>query len=288
MEIKDLLKKIRKIEIKSRHVSDHIMSGEYHTAFKGRGMSFSEVREYQYGDDVRNIDWNVTARSGKPHLKVFEEERELSIYFVVDISNSAFTSATIPSRREKIIELCATLAFAALKNNDQAGMYLFNEGIVEVLHPKKGKNHILHLIRTLLLAESTGTATKLENVLSHLSANNKRKSIVFIISDFLFSGYQEQLSILSKKHDVIGISIADKADLFFPAIGLIPVKDSESGGIQWLDAEDKKSIALLQSSYYTQKAYTETVFKKAKASLINIDVEEDFIKKLITFFKSKR
>ncbi len=286
MELKALLAKIRRIEIRSRHSSDQIMSGDYHTSFKGKGMSFSEVREYQYGDDVRHIDWNVTARSGKPHLKVYEEERELSIYFVIDVSPSIHTA--MQPRNEKIAEIMATLAFAALKNNDLSGMLLFGDKVEHFVRLQKGRNHILNMIRQLLDIEPKQGGTKLSIALDHIMHHAKHKSIVFILSDFLFSGYEDSLARLAEKNDVIGIAIQDNYDTLIPDIGMIAFKDSETSSMAWIDTSDKKVAKERSTQYYKDLAYMEYSFKKAKANLLIIKENDDYLKKLRMFFKSRK
>lgn len=286
MDLKTLLSKIRRIEIRSRHSSDQIMAGDYHTSFKGKGMSFSEVREYSYGDDVRHIDWNVTARSGKPHLKVYEEERELSIYFVVDVSPSISTS--LQARSEKIAEIMATLAFAALKNNDLTGMLLFGDKVEHFVRLQKGRNHILNMIRRLLDVESSAGGTKLSVALDHIMHHAKHKSIVFVLSDFLFSDYEESLARLAEKNDVIGIAIQDSYDTQIPNIGYVASQDSESGTISWIDTTDIEQTKGRTAHYYKHIAYMEHAFKRAKANLIFIDEKDDYLKKLRIFFRSRR
>lgn len=286
MDLKALLAKIRRIEIRSRHSSDQITSGDYHTSFKGKGMSFSEVREYQYGDDVRHIDWNVTARSGKPHLKVYEEERELSIYFIVDISPSVATA--LQPRNEKIAEIMAMLAFAALKNNDLTGMLLFGYKVEHFVRLQKGRNHILNMIRQLLDIEPSPGGTKLSVALDHIMHHAKHRSIVFILSDFLFSGYEESLARIAKKNDVIGIAIQDYYDIQIPNIGIVTSQDSETGIINWIDTSDVSYNKERTAQYYKDLAYMDFAFKKAKANLIVIKDGDDYVKKLRTFFKSRK
>ncbi len=286
MDLKALLAKIRRSEIRSRHSSDQIMSGDYHTSFKGKGMSFSEVREYQYGDDVRHIDWNVTARSGKPHLKVYEEERELSIYFIVDISPSVATA--LKPRNEKIAEIMATLAFAALKNNDLSGMLLFGDRVEHFVRLQKGRNHILNMIRQLLDIQPTAGGTKLSVALDHIMHHAKHRSIVFILSDFLFSGYEDSLARIAKKNDVIGIAIQDNYDTQIPDIGMVASRDSETGVVTWLDTSDVSYNKDRTAQYYKDLAYMDFAFKKANAHLIVVKDDEDYLKKLRIFFKSRK
>jgi uncharacterized protein (DUF58 family) len=220
METKELLKKVRKVEIKTRGLSNHIFSGEYHSAFKGRGMSFSEVREYQFGDDVRNIDWNVTARFDSPFIKVFEEERELTLILLVDISKSAFLGTKNEQKNQIITEICAVLSFSAINNNDKVGLILFSESIELFIPPKKGKSHILRIIRELLNFEAKGSKTNITGAWEFFNSVIKKRSIVFMLSDFFADNYFKALSLAARKHDVIGIKVQDELDKKLPDIGL--------------------------------------------------------------------
>ena len=238
METKDLLKKVRKIEIKTRRLSDHIFSGEYHTSFKGRGMTFSEVRQYQYGDDVRAIDWNVTARYNEPYIKVFEEERELTVMMLVDVSASGNFGTNIQFKRDLITELTAVLAFSAIENNDKAGVIFFSDKIELFIPPKKGKTHILRIIRELINFQPTGTGTDIGGALRYLNNMIKKKSICFVISDFIGMNYEDALKVASKKHDLAALRIMDPRESEMPDVGLVRFVDAESGEVSMMDTSN--------------------------------------------------
>ena len=242
METKDLLKKVRKIEIKTRRLSDHIFSGEYHTSFKGRGMTFSEVRQYQFGDDIRAIDWNVTARYNEPYVKVFEEERELTMMLMVDISGSENFGTKNQLKSEIVTEIAATMAFSATQNNDKIGLILFSDDIELYIPPKKGKSHVLRIIRELIEFQPKSKKTDLSQALKFLSATQKKKAIVFLISDFMVDDdYEKTLKIAGKKHDVTGIRVYDQREEKMPNVGVIEVEDAESGKIITIDTTSKKA-----------------------------------------------
>ncbi|MDH3321595.1 MAG: DUF58 domain-containing protein, partial [Flavobacteriaceae bacterium] len=231
MDTKELLKKVRKIEIKTRRLSDHIFSGEYHSSFKGRGMTFSEVRQYQYGDDIRSIDWNVTARYHEPYVKVFEEERELTMMLMVDISASESFGTKQQFKKDIITEISATLAFSAIQNNDKVGLLLFSDEIELFIPPKKGKTHVLRIIRELIEFHPKSKKTDITHALRYLSNVMKKKAIVFVLSDFMDEDYDNALKIVGKKHDVTGIRIYDKYEVEMPKLGMVPMQDAESGEI---------------------------------------------------------
>ncbi len=240
MDTKEILKKVRKIEIKTRRLSDHIFSGEYHTSFKGRGMTFSEVRQYQYGDDVRAIDWNVTARYNEPFVKVFEEERELTMMLMVDISGSESFGTKNQLKRDMITEIAATLAFSATQNNDKIGLLLFSDQIELFIPPKKGKSHVLRIIRELIEFESKSKKTDLSQALKYLSSVLKKKAIVFLISDFMVKDYEHTLKIASKRHDVTGIRVFDQREESIPNIGIVNMLDAETGETLLVDTTSNK------------------------------------------------
>ena len=229
MDTKELLKKVRKIEIKTRRLSDHMFGGEYHSTFKGRGMTFSEVRQYQFGDDVRSIDWNVTARYNEPYIKVFEEERELTLMLLVDISGSEFFGTDEQFKNEIVTEIAATLAFSALQNNDKIGLILFSDQIELFIPPKKGKSHVLRIIRELIEHKGQSKKTDLVNALKYLSNVMKKKAIVFVLSDFITENYKDTLKIVSGKHDVTGIRVYDKHEEQLPNLGMVQMQDQETG-----------------------------------------------------------
>lgn len=240
MEANELIKKVRKIEIKTRGLSQNIFAGEYHTAFKGRGMMFAEVREYQYGDDIRDIDWNVTARQNHPYVKVYEEERELTVMLLIDMSRSRLFGAIGEEKREMIAEIAATLAFSAIQNNDKIGVIFFTDKIEKFIPPQKGKKHILFIISQLLTFQPTSNGTDITQVLRYFTDALKKRTTTFLISDFIDgSDYSKALSVASNKHDVIGIQVYDKRDTQMPDVGLIRLTDLESGDSKWIDTSSK-------------------------------------------------
>lgn len=288
METKDLLKKVRKIEIKTRRLSDHIFSGEYHTSFKGRGMTFSEVRQYQYGDDVRAIDWNVTARYNEPYVKVFEEERELTMMLLVDISGSESFGTKNQLKSEVVTEIAATLAFSATQNNDKIGLILFSDQIELYIPPKKGKSHVLRIIRELIEFQSKSKATNISQALQFLSATQKKKAIVFVISDFIADDdYEKTLKIASKKHDITGVRVFDIREEKMPNVGLVAMQDAESGRTQWVNT-GSKNVRLQYEKYYNDKVnYFKEIFSKCGAGTVNSRVDESYVTKLLGYFKSR-
>ena len=287
MDTKEILKKVRKIEIKTRRLSDHIFSGEYHSSFKGRGMTFSEVRQYQYGDDVRAIDWNVTARYNEPYIKVFEEERELTMLLMVDISGSELFGTTSQFKRDTITEIGATLAFSATKNNDKVGLLLFSDEIELYIPPKKGKSHVLRIIRELIEFKPKSNKTDIGNALKYLSNMMKKKAIVFVLSDFMDTGYEHTMKIVGNKHDVTGIRLFDKHDETIPNLGMIPVKDAESGKTILVNTMSKKVRNEYNKNYLKSVDYYEKTFSRSGAGTISTRVDESYVKKLLGYFKSK-
>ena len=287
LDISSLLKKVRQIEIKTKGLSNHIFSGEYHTAFKGRGMSFSEVREYQYGDDIRSIDWNVTARYANPHIKIFEEERELTLMLLVDVSASSLFG-TSQKKRDTITELCATLAFSALSNNDKVGVLFFSDKVEMFIPPKKGKGHILYIIRELLTVEShKGAKTNIEEALRYLNNVIKKRSIAFLLSDFISPDFKQSLQIAKKRHDIIGIQVYDQRDAILPNIGLVKVQDSENGEETWLDTSMPDLRKFYKERFEKKSEQLKDVFNKSGADIIKISTDEDYVKPLKGFFKGR-
>lgn len=287
MDTKEILKKVRKIEIKTRRLSDHIFSGEYHSSFKGRGMTFSEVRQYQYGDDVRTIDWNVTARYNEPYVKVFEEERELTMMLMVDVSGSEFFGTTQQFKRETITEIAATLAFSAIQNNDKAGLLLFSDEIELFIPPKKGTSHVLRIIRELIEFHPKSTKTSVNEALKFLSSVMKKKAIVFILSDFMDDHYEQTLKIVGKKHDVTGIRVFDKHDVSIPNLGMVPMQDAESGKTILVDTTSKKVRNAYKDHYLKLVDYFEKSFSHSGAGIISSRIDESYVKKLLGYFKQK-
>ncbi len=287
MDTKEILKKVRKIEIKTRRLSDHVFSGAYHTSFKGRGMTFSEVRQYQFGDDVRNIDWNVTAKYNEPFVKIFEEERELNMMLLVDCSGSEQFGTKNQFKSEVIAEIAATLSFSATKNNDKIGLILFSDQIELYIPPKKGKSHVLRIIRELIEFQPKSKKTSLGNALQFLSSVMKKKAIVFVISDFMTSEYEDTLKIASKKHDITGIRVFDPREETIPNIGLVQIKDAETDQLIYVNTNSKKTLLDYEMNYKKQVDYFKNVFSKSGASIINSRVDEDYVKKLLGFFRAR-
>ncbi len=287
MDTKSLLKKVRKIEIKTRRLSNNIFGGEYHSTFKGKGMTFSEVRQYQLGDDVRAIDWNVTARYSSPYIKVFEEERELTLMLMIDISGSEFFGSQSQTKREIITEIAATLAFSALQNNDKVGVIMFSGQIELYIPPKKGRSHILRIIRELIEYEPTNRYTDIGEALAFLSSVLKKKAIVFLLSDFIDSSYEKTLKIAAKKHDLTGIRIYDKLETYIPKLGLVPMMDSETKMLLWIDT-DSRAIRESYSREYGKNAENFSIlFNKNGAGSISCGVSESYVKKLLGYFKNR-
>ena len=287
MDTKELLKKVRKIEIKTKRLSDHIFGGEYQSTFKGRGMAFSEVRQYQFGDDVRAIDWNVTARYNDTFIKVFEEERELTMMLIIDISGSNFFGSDSLFKNEYVTELAATLAFSATKNNDKVGLILFSDNVELYIPPKKGKSHVLRIIRELLEFKSESKKTDINIPLKFVSNILKNRSIAFIISDFISKDYSNSLKIFSSKHDVTGIRIYDKTEEIIPNLGVIDITDNETGGKLTVNT-GSKNVRKKYSEYYNSKR-NEFIdfFKKSGSGIIECNTQDDYQKKLLKYFKSR-
>ena len=288
METKDLLKKVRKIEIKTRRLSDHIFSGEYHTSFKGRGMTFSEVRPYQFGDDVRAIDWNVTARYNEAHVKVFEEERELTLMLMVDISGSESFGTKNQMKSEIVTEIAATMAFSATQNNDKIGLILFSDQIELYIPPKKGKSHVLRIIRELIEFQPESRNTDLSQALKFLSGTQKKKAIVFLISDFIVDDdYEKTLKIASKKHDITGVRVYDIREEKMPNIGIVDMEDAESGEIMIVDTSSKQNRMNYEKHYHEKVNQFKDLFSKCGSGIINTRVDESYVTKLLGYFKSR-
>lgn len=287
MDTNELIKKVRKIEIKTKHLSNQIFSGEYHSAFKGRGMAFSEVREYAVGDEIRTIDWNVTARFNEPFVKVFEEERQLTVMLIVDISASGLFGTRNQLKRETITELCAVLAFAAVSNNDQIGLILFSEGIEKFIPPKKGKSHILRIIRELINFEPQGTQTNISGALKYFTQVIKKKSIAFILSDFIDTDFSDALKIASRKHDVVALKVKDKAELELPNIGLAKFQDLETGQVKWVNTSSKAVRENYRIKNEAAEDAIRQIFRKSKTDFTEILTDEDYIKPLMNLFKKR-
>lgn len=287
MDTKELLKKVRKIEIKTRRLSDHIFGGEYHSTFKGRGMTFSEVRQYQFGDDVRNIDWNVTARYSEPYIKVFEEERELTMMLVADVSGSEFFGTDKQFKNEIVTEIAATLAFSAMQNNDKIGLILFTDEIELFIPPKKGKSHVLRIIRELLEFKPSSKKTDLAQAIKYLSNVMKKKAIVFVLSDFITDGYEQTMKIAANKHDITGIRIYDQREEKIPSLGIVQMEDEETGELVLINTSSKKIRTNYEVYYKERVAYFKETFKRSGAGVIDVRTDESYVKKLLGYFKRR-
>ncbi|PXY40269.1 DUF58 domain-containing protein [Flavobacterium cheongpyeongense] len=287
MDTKELLKKVRKIEIKTKRLSNHIFSGEYHSSFKGRGMTFSEVRQYQYGDDIRNIDWNVTARYNEAHVKVFEEERELTMVLMVDISGSEGFGSKSQFKKDIVTEIAATMAFSATQNNDKIGLILFSDNVELYIPPKKGRSHVLRIIRELIEFEPKSQKTDIAQALKFLSGTQKKKAIVFMISDFMSENYEQTLKIASKKHDITGVRVYDIREEKIPNLGMVTMLDAETGKIQLVDTGSKKVRMNYEKHYQERVNYFKEIFSKSGAGVVNTRVDENYVTKLLGYFKSR-
>jgi len=282
-----LLKKVRKIEIKTKGLSNHIFAGEYHTAFKGKGMAFSEVREYQPGDDIRSIDWNVTARYNSPFVKVFEEEREMTVMLLIDVSASGNFGTQEQFKRELATELAAILAFSAIKNNDKVGVIFFTDKVEQFIPPKKGKSHILRIIREVLAFEPTGKGTDIAGALEYFSAVIKKRSICFILSDFMSKEFDRPLKIASKKHDLVALRIHDTREDTLPNVGLVPMQDAETEKMLFVDTSSKKVRDNFAKNRAQATEKLRKLFPASGVDLIDITTGTDYVKPLINFFKTR-
>ena len=284
---KQILKKVKRIEIRTRGLVNDLFGGEYHSVFKGRGMTFSEVREYQPGDDIRLIDWNVTARTGSPFIKVFEEERELTVYLIVDISASGEFGSNQQLKREFGAEIAAVLGFSAIKNNDKVGLILFSEDVEKYVVPKKGKSHVLRVVRELLYTDSKKSGTSIKKALDYLLKVAKRKSVIFLISDFLDDGYWSSLKVVNRKHDLIGIQLYDPAEISLPDLGLSKIEDPETGSAFWIDTSSKSSLKVLKKRLEIDQIKFEKESRKIGFDIIPISTDQDFVEPLLSLFKAR-
>jgi uncharacterized protein (DUF58 family) len=287
MLTKELLKQVRQIEIRTKGLVNHLFSGEYHSVFKGRGMEFSEVREYQYGDDVRNIDWNVTARFGHPYIKVFEEERELTVMLMVDISGSLMFGSVSKTKQRVAAELSAILAFSALKNNDKVGLILFTDKIEKFVPPRKGNIHVLRIIREVLSFEPEGNATDIKAALEFMNNAIKKRSIIFLLSDFLDEDYEKILRVVGKKNDLIGVVLDDRRENEIPPIGLIKFTDAETGEERWIDTSNKRVRKVMKEARREAVAKRNTMFLTSRLDRIHVQTGLDYIKPLVQFFRMR-
>lgn len=288
MDKSELLKKVRKIEIKAKGLSQNIFAGEYHSAFKGRGMTFSEVREYQYGDDVRDIDWNVTARQNHPYIKVYEEERELTVMLLVDVSGSKDFGAVGETKRDMMAEIAATLAFSAIENNDKVGVILFSDKIEKFIPPKKGRKHILLVISTLLDFKPENKGTDVNCALEFLTSGIKKRCTSFLVSDFIDeSDYSKALSIANHKHDLIAVQVYDKREMQLPDVGLMRVYDAETGEERWINTSSKKVRETYQRWWYQRQLKMSEKLQHSRVDLASIATDEDYTKALLALFKRR-
>ena len=283
----EILKKVRLIEIKTRHIVNNIFGGEYHSAFKGMGMEFAEVREYYPGDDIRAIDWNVTARTGKPFIKKYDEERELTVMLIVDVSASGFFGTGESLKSDIMIELASILSFSAIKNNDKVGLLLFSDKIEEFIPPKKGKSHVLRVIREMIYHKAKDRKTDISIALEHIQKVLKRKSIIFLLSDFWDDSYQQTMKLINKKHDLINIQILDKAEIAIPKLGMVKFHDAETQKYAWIDTNNKQ-VQNISTKYIQNKNKVIKEFcKKNKIDFISIDTAEGYLNPLEQFFSTR-
>ena len=287
MLTKELLKQVRQIEIRTKGLVNQVFSGEYHSVFKGRGMEFSEVREYQFGDDIRNIDWNVTARFGHPFIKVFEEERELTVMLMVDISGSLMFGSVSKTKQRVAAELTAILAFSALKNNDKVGLILFTDKIEKFVPPRKGNKHVLRIIREVLSFKPEGNATDIGSALEYMNGAIKKRSIVFLLSDFMDDGYEKILRIVGKKHDLIGVVMDDRRETEIPKMGLIKLTDAETNQERWVDTSSRKVQKVLQKRREEMIGKRKSLFITSRLDSIYVRTGENYITPLVNFFRMR-
>ena len=287
MEATDLIKKVRKIEIKTRGLSNHIFAGEYHSAFKGKGMTFSEVREYQYGDSIKNIDWNVTARFNAPFVKVFEEERELTVILLVDVSGSKSFGTSVQQKRDLITEISAVLSFSAINNNDKIGVILFSDKIEKFIPPKKGKKHILRIIHDLIEFKPESKGTDIGEALRFFTNAIKKRSTAFIISDFIDKGFDKALQIANNKHDIIALQVFDKREFELPNIGFVKFLDAETGKTKWIDSSSRATRDQYNNYWKARQANLNKTFSKYSVDNVMLSTNQDYIKPLIGLFKRR-
>jgi len=284
---REILKKVRRIEIQTRGIVNDVFSGEYHSVFKGRGMEFSEVREYQFGDDIRTIDWNVSARAGHPYVKVFEEERELTVMLLVDVSSSANFGTFKQMKGELAVELCAVLAFSAIKNNDKVGLVIFTDRIEKFVPPKKGKPHVLRVLRELLYHKPAGAGTDISGALEYLNRVQRKRATVFLVSDFLSENYERALRVANKRHDIVAVTVVDPREREMPDVGLIEFEDAETGDKLTIDTSDSALMNLFSSQVVDEHAAREKLFASMDIDSIDIYTDRSYIEPLVTFFRMR-
>lgn len=288
METSEILKKVRKIEIKTRGLSQNIFAGEYHSAFKGRGMTFSEVREYQYGDDVRTIDWNVTARFGHPFVKIFEEERELTVMLLIDVSGSRDFGTVRQTKKDMITEIAAVLAFSTIQNNDKIGVIFFSDRIEKFIPPQKGRKHVLHIIRELIDFQPKSNKTNIAEALKYFTNAIKKSSAAFVISDFMDENFEQELTISSKKHDIAAIQIFDIRETELPKVGILKLKNAETGQRIYIDTSDNKVRKMYKHSWEETQLANQKAFTRSGVDTVAISTADDYVKKLMMLFKFRQ
>ncbi len=287
MDTAELIKNVRRIEIKSRGLSNNIFAGEYHSAFKGRGMTFSEVREYQYGDDIRNIDWNVTARFNHPYIKIFEEERELTVMLLIDVSGSREFGTSYKFKKNIITEIAAVLSFSAIQNNDKIGVIFFSDKIEKFITPQKGRKHILHIIRQLISFQPENKTTNIAEAIRYLTNAIKKRCTAFVISDFMDDNFENALKIANQKHDVVALKIYDKRETEMPSVGLVKLKDAETDRYSWIDTSNAKVREAYAKYWRDKDQSTQAIFRKCGIDNTSIRTDEDYVKSLMYLFKKR-
>lgn len=287
MNTQELLKKVRRIEIKTRRLSSNLFSGEYHSSFKGRGMAFSEVRKYQAGDDIRAIDWNVTARLNEAHIKIYEEERELTLMLLIDVSGSGLFGSQEHFKREMAAEIAATLAFSAIQNNDKVGVIFFSDRVEKFIPPGKGRTHTLRIIREMLELEPESRQTKISEALRFFSSFQKRRAIAFVISDFQDQQYRQPLKVMSQRHDVTGIRLQDRREWELPDLGIIPLEDPETGQVHWVDTSSQKLRQAQKQRQDSYRQYFEESFRRSGAGSLSVETGKSYVQKLLTYFQQR-
>lgn len=284
----EILKKVKELEIKSKKITDHLFSGEYHSAFKGRGMSFREVREYAAGDDIRFIDWNVSARFSHPFTKLFEEERELTMMLLIDVSASSLFGTTRARKKEVVTEIAALLAFSAVNNNDKVGVIFFSDKVEKYIAPKKGKQHALYIVRELLTSEPKQKGTDISEAIRFLNNAGRQKSICFLLSDFLDGNFADIIKVAGRRHDLIGIKVYDKMDMQLPDVGLVQVSDAETGKTVWLDTSDDMVRSEYEKKFFQHTEWCKNAFVRAGSDLLHVRTDDDYVKILQQFFIGRK
>ncbi len=287
METSSILQKVRKIEIKTRGLSNHIFAGEYHSAFKGRGMTFAEVREYQYGDDVRSIDWNVTARFGHPYIKIFEEERELTVMLLIDVSGSRDFGTVTRLKMDVVTEVAATLAFSTIQNNDKIGVIFFSDKVEKFIPPQKGRKHVLHIIREMIDFKPQSTRTDLSEALRYFTNAIKKRSTAFLISDFIDAGFEKELTIANRKHDVVALHVYDIRETEMPDVGLVKLKDAETGERIWVDTSDIRLRKSYKNAWGQNQLELQKTFTRSGVDSVSMSTADDYVKSLMKLFRMR-